>query len=88
MLDPDVVVDAGGGKQIRGARNWAKGAVQFGHMAAGVQLALVDGSVGLVLAPRGHVTRALRFTVDGGVVVTVEIILDPAQLATLEVVLD
>src|SRR6185436_17919495 len=54
VLDPDVLVrtDAtvarGGTQEVRGARNWAKGAVAFGRGARFAQAALVNGTVGLV----------------------------------------
>ena len=67
VLDPDVVVriDAFGGaargvaREVHGARTWAQGAVAFSRFARFVQPALVDGTVGLVLAPGGHLQRRL-----------------------------
>jgi len=92
VLDPDVVVrttgapgGAGAPTEIRGAANWARGAVQFAHLAKVVEVALIDGSVGLIIGPRGRLTRALRFTIEGGKIVDVDIIFEPARLAELEV---
>ena len=80
MLDPDVVVRtdiAGAPAEIRGARNWAQNAIAFSRMAQSVQPALVNGSAGLVLAPRGRLSRALSFTIERGKIVQVDIIADP-----------
>ena len=88
VLDPDLVVRAdipGAPAEIRGAANWAKGATAFGHLARLVHPALVDGAVGLVVAPRGRLVRALRFTITDGRIAGIEIISDAARLADLEV---
>jgi RNA polymerase sigma-70 factor (ECF subfamily) len=85
VLDPDVVVRTAGQPEIRGAATWAKGAVQFGRMAGAVAAALVDGNVGLVFAPGGRLKRALRIVVANDKIAEVEVIFDPARLATLEI---
>src|SRR5581483_8805482 len=70
VLDPDVVVradaasaTAGRAVEVRGARKWAHGAVHFAatfaHLTNATQPALVDGRVGLVLAPGGRLERVL-----------------------------
>lgn len=91
VLDPDVVVriDAtaarpGAPREIRGARNWAHGAIAFSQAARFVQPALVDGSVGLILAPGGKLSRVLRFTISNGKIVDAEIIGDPARLREID----
>ena len=90
VLDPDVVVhvDAAAGasgapREAHGARNWAQGAIAFSRMARFVQPALVDGAVGLVLAPGGRLSRALRFTLAGGKIAHVDVVADPARLRQL-----
>jgi ketosteroid isomerase-like protein len=88
VLDPDLVVRAdmaGAPAEIRGAAVWAKGAVAFGQMARLVQPALVNGAVGLVMAPRGRLTRALTFTIADGKITEIEVIGDPARLSELDV---
>jgi RNA polymerase sigma-70 factor (ECF subfamily) len=87
VLDPDLVVraDMPGAGEIRGAAVWAKGAVAYGHMARAVQPALVNGAIGLVMAPRGRLSRALTFTFANGRITTIEVIADKARLADLEV---
>jgi RNA polymerase sigma-70 factor (ECF subfamily) len=91
VLDPDVLVrvDAAGARpgaprEIRGARNWAKGALAFSQVARFVQPALVDGGAGLVLAPGGRLFRVLRFTFEGGKIAQVDVIADPERLRQLD----
>ncbi len=90
VLDPDVVVRAdmagpGGATEVRGARNWAKGALAYAQAGRFMQPALVDGAVGLVFAPRGRLQRVLRFEFDdAGRIRAAEVVSDPARLATLE----
>jgi RNA polymerase sigma-70 factor, ECF subfamily len=88
VLDPDLVVrtdmpDAP--SEIRGAAAWAKGAVAYGHLARLTQPALVDGTVGVVVAPLGRLVRALRFTIANGKITEIEVIGAPARLSELEV---
>jgi RNA polymerase sigma-70 factor (ECF subfamily) len=94
VLDPDVVVRAEspeGVREIRGAQNWAKSALAYqrshpvAQFARSVQPALVDGSVGIILAPRGRLSRVLRFTVADGKIREVEIIVSPERLRALEI---
>ncbi len=88
VLDPDLVVRAdmsGAPSEIRGAAVWAKGAVAYGHMARVVRPALVNGAIGLVMAPRGRLSRALTFTIADGKITEIEVIGDPARLGELEV---
>src|SRR5918992_317998 len=88
VLDPDLVVRAdvtGTLTEIRGAAVWAKGAVAYGHLAELTQPALVDGAIGVVVAPRGRLVRALRFTIANGKITEIEVIGDPARLGELDV---
>jgi RNA polymerase sigma-70 factor (ECF subfamily) len=88
VLDPDLVVRAdmpGAPGEIRGAAVWAKGAVAYGHMARVVRAALVNGAIGLVMAPRGQLSRALTFTIANGRITAIEVIGNPARLAELDV---
>jgi RNA polymerase sigma factor (sigma-70 family) len=48
------------------------------------QPALIDGAVGLVIAPRGRVFRVLRFTLAYGKIARVEVIGDPERLRQLD----
>ena len=89
VLDPDLVVradmPAGAPTEIRGAAVWAKGAVAYGHMARLTQPALVDGAIGVVVAPQGRLVRALRFTIADGRITEIEVIGNPARLGELDV---
>jgi len=91
VLDPDVVfrADAAAGvsgspTEIRGARKWARGALAFSGFAQYVQPALVNGAVGLVMAPGGRLSRALTFTITNGKIIQVEVIAEPDRLRTLD----
>jgi len=91
VLDPDVLVRidkaAGrpdGPREIRGARAWAQGALAFAHAISATELALVDGTVGLVWAPGGHLFRALRLTFAGDKITQVDIIANPKKLRELD----
>jgi RNA polymerase sigma factor (sigma-70 family) len=92
-LDPDVVVRideaaarTGASREIRGARNWAKGAIAFSRQVAmeDAQPMLVDGEVGVVWAPRGRVQRVLRLSIAEGKIAEVEIIGNQERLRELE----
>jgi RNA polymerase sigma factor (sigma-70 family) len=92
LLDPDVVLRADGvaaPREIRGAEKYARRAAAGGARAAAVgawhvQPALVNGAVGLVVAPRGHLTMVFSFTIRDGKIVAVDAISDPKQLAELD----
>jgi RNA polymerase sigma-70 factor (ECF subfamily) len=87
VLDPDVEVRVEGPegvREIHGAAAWAKGAVKFAAQAASAEPALVDGSVGLILAPGGKLVAAIRFTVANGRIVRAEVVGEPEHLRELE----
>src|SRR5438067_1866320 len=92
VLDPDLVVQAdqaavapGAPREIRGARNWAKGAVNFARGARFTRPALVNGAVGVVLAPRGRLFRVLRFTFANGKIAGIEVVGDPERIRQLDI---
>ena len=87
VLDPDVVIRIdeaaavpGTPREIRGARNWAKGAISFSRGARFAEPMLVDGTVGLIFAPHGRLLRVLQFTIEHGKIAEVNIVGDPASL--------
>ena len=89
VLDPDVVLrtDAtalrpGMPAEIRGAEAVAKRAARGGAKAA--QPALVNGSVGVVVAPRGRLLMVLQFTIVNGKVAEIDAIADPPRLRSLD----
>jgi RNA polymerase sigma factor (sigma-70 family) len=74
-------------RELRGATTWA---AQFIALSRGlrpqfVQPALIDGSVGLILAPRGKLVRALTFTFADTKIARIEAIGDPARLRELDI---
>ncbi len=91
VLDPDVVVRGGGAgaagvaREIHGARDWARGALTFSQRARHMQTALLDGQVGIVLAPGGRLVSAVRFTVRDGKIVEAEVIANRERLAGLDI---
>jgi RNA polymerase sigma factor (sigma-70 family) len=94
VLDPNVIVhlDEGAGRpgapsEIHGAENWARGAVAYSKAVKFVQLALINGAVGLVWAPRGRLLRALTFDIERGKIVRLDVIADPARLSELKLAL-
>jgi RNA polymerase sigma-70 factor, ECF subfamily len=90
VLDPDLVVrtdlvPSGAPAETRGAAVWAKQAVAFGHLARLVRPALVNGAIGVVMAARGRLSRALTFTIANGQITEIEVIGDPTRLSELDV---
>ncbi|MDI1444358.1 sigma-70 family RNA polymerase sigma factor [Polyangium sp. 6x1] len=92
VLDPNIVVHGGGAggraREIRSVRNLAKSAIGFARTAHGfdtAEPALVDGTVGVIYAPGGRLSRALRLTFGEGVITRIDVVDDDAGLKTLEV---
>src|SRR5690349_17491764 len=91
LLDSDVTltadraaVPAGRPAVLHGAERVANGAIAAGRVAGGSQLALVDGAVGIVYAPAGHLRIALALTVsDAGRITAIDVIADPDRLDRL-----
>jgi len=88
VLDPDVVfrsdavaVRMGGPSEMRGADAVARA---FAGRAQAARAALVDGALGLVVAPRGRLMLVLKLSVVAGRVTSVDAIADRATLAGLE----
>ena len=84
-LHTDVVlrVDAaaaGAATTIRGARAVAANARAFSANARFAELALVDGAVGIVVAPQGRLALVLRFGVVGDKITEIDIEADPDRL--------
>jgi len=89
LLDPKIVLRAdhrvlgrGGPAEIRSAAVIAERAVKAGARAA--QPALIDGEVGVVVAPRGKLLMVLKFTVADGKIVEMEAIADRDRLRQLD----
>jgi RNA polymerase sigma factor (sigma-70 family) len=91
MLDPDVIVQAdsavvpaGASREVRGARAVAEQALMFSRRARFGQLALVNGTVGIVVAPRGRLFAVLVFSVRRGKIIEIDVVADPARLRQLD----
>jgi hypothetical protein len=87
-LDTDVVlrVDAaaaGTATTIRGAQAVAANASAFSANARFAEPALVDGAVGIVVAPEGRLALVLRFEVVGDKIAEIDIEADPHRLREL-----
>ncbi|MEV5474525.1 sigma-70 family RNA polymerase sigma factor [Streptomyces sp. NPDC002387] len=90
VLAPDAVrrADAaalppGGAPELRGAGSVAEQTVLLRARARFARVALVDGVVGVVVAPRGRLLLVLRVTVEDGSVTSYEAIGDPVRLRRL-----
>jgi RNA polymerase sigma-70 factor (ECF subfamily) len=89
LLDPDVVLHsdrgiglAGGLTEVRGVEAVAAQAMRGRARAA--QPALVNGGVGVVVAPRGRLLMILRFTIADGTIVAIDAVADPNRLSRLD----
>jgi len=93
VLEPDAVIhidaaaridappsEVGKPRELRGAATWAKQFIAHASRMRSVELAVVDGSVGLIVAPRGRIDRVMMFTFAGGGIARVEVVADRARL--------
>jgi RNA polymerase sigma-70 factor (ECF subfamily) len=99
VLDPDAVIRidgaariAGGAadaadtlRELRGASTWATQLIAMSRGLRFVQPALINGSVGLILASGGRLSRILTFTFTNTKIARLEVIGDPARLRELEI---
>jgi hypothetical protein len=87
MLDPDGVFRADRAAVSRGAAGESRGAVAVARQIAGrvqgVRPVLVNGAVGLVVAPRGRLVLLLRLTIRHGRIVAIDAVADPTHLHQL-----
>ena len=68
----------------RGAAVVARQGLAFSRRAQSAQLALVNGAVGVILAPRGRLSVALSLTVVNGKITEMDVVADPERLAELD----
>ena len=99
MLDPEAVLRADRAAVEAATRNRDRGApplereIRGGSPVAtallgraqGAQLALIDGAPGAVWAPGGHPRAVFAFRVAGESITEIEIVIDPAVVASLHV---
>ena len=87
VLDPDVVFRADRVAVSRGAAEETRGAAAVVRQLTGrtrfARPVLVNGAVGLVVAPRGRLMLLLRLTIRGGKIAEIEAVADPAHLHQL-----
>jgi RNA polymerase sigma factor (sigma-70 family) len=89
VLDPDVVLRADRAvvpvdapREVHGAPAVARRAAKGRARAA--RPVLVNGAVGVIVAPRGRLLIVLSFTVRGGKIVEIDAIADPTRLRQLD----
>jgi RNA polymerase sigma factor (sigma-70 family) len=88
VLDPDIVVreDRGSGTlvEVRGAENVARRAMAVSQLGLVARPALVNGAAGWVSLLDGDVYAVGALTLQNGRITTMDILLDPARLARLD----
>ncbi|WP_069160844.1 sigma-70 family RNA polymerase sigma factor [Nocardia altamirensis] len=92
VLAPDVVriadpaaLPAGIAAVVAGATEVAKETVLLQRRSRVAALAVVDGAIGILVAPRGRLLLALVVTVRDDRIAAYEVIADPARLRALEI---
>ncbi len=91
VLAPDVVRRAdqaalppGGAAEVRGARAVGEGTAALAGRSQQAELALVNGTVGAVVAPHGRLLLALTFTIEDDRIAQYEVIADSGRLRQLD----
>jgi len=91
VLDPEVVLHADAASAprgvpvtIRGAAAVARGARAASGRSRYSGVALVNGTPGIVMAPRGRLVLVLAFTIPDGKITRIDVIADPARLQELD----
>jgi len=92
LLDPEVVFRADGAAspsgratEILGARGVARSAVAFADRAQFSRAVLVNGSVGIIIAPRGRLFAVVRVRIVRDKIVEMDLISEPGRLQTVDV---
>jgi RNA polymerase sigma-70 factor (ECF subfamily) len=89
VLDPDVVVHADAAAMRLGARAETRGAATiaayFSGRAQAARPALIDGSLGIVVAPRGRLFVVLRLTFKDGKITAIDSIADRERMDRFDV---
>jgi RNA polymerase sigma factor (sigma-70 family) len=90
VLDPDVVRRAdraalpAGPAELHGAQAVAEETRVFSRRARFARLARVDGTVGIVVAPRGRLSLAIGLTIKDDKIAEIDVIADPPRLHQLD----
>lgn len=83
LLAPDVVRRADRfavPAEVRGAHSVAEETRMFAHLAQTAEVALIDGTPGIVVAPRGRLLAVLRLTIQHEQITEIDVIADPLRL--------
>ncbi len=93
LLDPDVVVRAdraatplGAAREVHGATSVAEQALTFKRRAQFAHLALVNGTMGVVLIARRRLILGIAFKFRDKKIVEINVIADPERLSQLDLV--
>lgn len=91
VLDPDVVLRADGAgvpgrasRVVRGASAVAKQALASPERGRLAQPALVNGAVGIIVAPHGRLLVVLGLKITHGKIVEIDVVTDPERLRQLD----
>lgn len=91
LLDPDVLLRADAAAvrrkapvEARGAARVVQQAIAYSGRAPFSHLALVDGQVGVVVAPRGRLVVVLALKTEKDRIIEIDVIGDPDRLAKLD----
>jgi RNA polymerase sigma-70 factor, ECF subfamily len=91
VLDPEVVLRADAGavmaglsREVRGAQEVARGAINFRRLDLELKRALVNGAPGAVSMRDGKPFSVAGFSVRGGRIVAMDILVDPERLQALD----
>jgi RNA polymerase sigma-70 factor (ECF subfamily) len=91
VLDPGVAMRVDSTAQRMGALRPRQGAAELGAIFSGgaqaAHLAIIDGVVGLVWAPRGDIRGVTEFTVVDGRITTIYVTGEPERLRALDILL-
>jgi RNA polymerase sigma-70 factor (ECF subfamily) len=91
LLDPAFSVHADatsaprGLPEVHGTKAWATQAIREAHGARLARTALVEGSIGIIVAPRGRLFRVLEFTFANRRIASMEVIGDPERLRSIAI---
>ena len=89
VLDPEVVLRAdavaarmAGHAEVRGATTVAQ---HFNGRAQSAQVGLIDGALGIVVAPQGRLLLVLRPAIREGRIAAIDVVADPEHLRALDI---
>jgi RNA polymerase sigma-70 factor (ECF subfamily) len=93
VLDPDVIVRADAAAsptaaaiEVRGGRRVAVQALSFAGRVAHARPTLVNGSVGIAVAPHGRLAIVMTFTLTGDRIAELGILAEPERLKSLRLI--